>query len=54
MKLLITGSSGFIGTNFIKNSTDLSIVEVDLLTQKVNDIDFCCIDSVLHLAALVH
>ena len=54
MNLLITGSSGFIGTNFKENSNDLSITEVDLLIQKVNEIDFYGIDSVLHLAALVH
>jgi nucleoside-diphosphate-sugar epimerase len=54
MRILITGSSGFIGTNFIKNSSDLSFVEVDLLTQKVDDINFFDVNSVLHLAALVH
>lgn len=54
MNLIITGSSGFIGANFIKNTNDLSIVEVDLLTQKVNDINSSGIDTVLHLAALVH
>jgi UDP-glucose 4-epimerase len=54
MQIKITGFSGFIGTNFIKNSAELNITGVDLLTQKVTDIDFTGIDSVLHLAALVH
>jgi UDP-glucose 4-epimerase len=54
MQVIITGSSGFIGTNFIKNSKNFSIVEVDLLTKKSSDIDFTGIISVLHLAALVH
>ena len=54
MNLLITGSSGFIGINFIKKSTDLTIIEVDLLTHKVEEIDFAGTDFVLHLAALVH
>ncbi len=54
MNLLITGASGFVGTNFIKNGHDINITEIDLLTQKVSDIDFTGIDSVLHLAALVH
>jgi len=54
IKLIITGSSGFIGTNFTKNTNDLSIVEVDLLTQNVDDINFAGIESILHLAALVH
>lgn len=53
-KVLITGSSGFVGTNFIKMSQDFDIIEIDLLNQKVNDIEFEGIDSVLHLAALVH
>jgi UDP-glucose 4-epimerase len=50
----ITGSSGFVGTNFIKNAHDINIKEVDLLNQKVNEVNFISIDSVLHLAALVH
>lgn len=54
MNILITGSSGFIGTNFIKNSPEFNYVEVDLLTQLVEEIDFTNVDSVLHLAALVH
>jgi UDP-glucose 4-epimerase len=51
---LITGSSGFIGTSFIKWATGINITEVDLLTSPVETIDFSGIDSVLHLAALVH
>lgn len=54
MKILITGSSGFIGTNFIQNSSEFKIVGVDLLIQKVEEVDFSSIDSILHLAALVH
>lgn len=54
MKIIVTGSTGFIGTNFIKNAQDLTIIEVDLLNQTVNEIDFAGIDAVLHLAALVH
>ncbi len=54
MNILITGSSGFIGTNFIKYSSDFFITEVDLLIKKVEEIDFNSIESVLHLAALVH
>jgi nucleoside-diphosphate-sugar epimerase len=54
VKIIITGSTGFIGTNFIKSATDLNIIEIDLLTQTVNEIDFVGIDTVLHLAAIVH
>lgn len=52
--IAITGSSGFIGTYFIKNNSEFSIQEVDLLTSKVEEVSFTGIDSVLHLAALVH
>jgi UDP-glucose 4-epimerase len=54
MNLAITGSSGFVGTNFIKNSKEFIITEIDLLTKKVDEIDFTGVNSVLHLAALVH
>jgi UDP-glucose 4-epimerase len=53
-KLLITGSSGFIGRNFIGTSGNINILEADLLTQKISEIDLAKSDSVLHLAALVH
>ena len=54
MKIAITGSSGFVGTNFIKYFSELEITEIEQLTQKVKDIDFKKIDSVIHLSALVH
>ncbi|MCK5168791.1 MAG: NAD-dependent epimerase/dehydratase family protein [Bacteroidales bacterium] len=53
-KVLVTGSSGFIGQYFIKTANELDIVEVDLLKKDIKDIDFSDIDSVLHLAAFVH
>lgn len=54
MNLLITGSSGFVGSNFVKNSKDFNITEIDLLVKKVEELDCTAIDTVLHLAALVH
>jgi len=53
-KIVITGSSGFVGTNFIAQSPEYSILEVDLLNQDIADIDLSGYDSLLHLAALVH
>lgn len=53
-KIAITGSSGFIGSFFIKNTTEFSILEVDLLNHKIEDIDFTGVESVLHLAAIAH
>lgn len=53
--LMITGASGFIGTNFIERyKDDYKIVSVDLLKVKPEEIEFEGIDTVLHLAALVH
>lgn len=54
MNLLITGASGFIGSNFIKAYQGFNIIEIDLLTTKVENISFAGVDAVLHLAALVH
>lgn len=53
-KLLITGSSGFIGKSFIKNSSEYLIKEVDLIKQNISDIDISGYTTVLHLAAIVH
>lgn len=53
--LMITGASGFIGTNFIERYKDkYKIVLVDLLKVKPEEIEFKNVDTVLHLAALVH
>jgi UDP-glucose 4-epimerase len=52
--LIITGASGFVGANFIKNSPEYFIKEVDLIEQNISTIDFSGYTSVLHLAAIVH
>lgn len=53
--LMITGASGFIGTNFIERYKEkYNIVLVDLLKIKPEEIEFKDVDTVLHLAALVH
>lgn len=53
--LMITGASGFIGTNFIERYKEkYNIVPVDLLKIKPEEIEFKDVDTVLHLAALVH
>ena len=53
--LMITGASGFIGTNFIeKYKEKYNIVPVNLLKIKPEEIEFKNVDTVLHLAALVH
>ncbi|HAF28010.1 MAG TPA: epimerase [Bacteroidales bacterium] len=53
-KVLVTGSTGFIGRHFLLNATDFDIIEADLLNKSINDINFTGIDTVLHLAAYVH
>ena len=53
--LIITGASGFIGSNFIERYKDkYKIIPMDLLKIKPEEIDFSGVDTVLHLAALVH
>ena len=53
--LMITGASGFIGTNFIeKYKDDFNIVPVCLIENKPEDLDYEGVDCILHLAALVH
>ena len=53
--LMITGASGFIGSNFIERYKDkYNIIPVDLLKVKPEELDFTNVDCVLHLAALVH
>ncbi|MGL5950704.1 MAG: NAD-dependent epimerase/dehydratase family protein, partial [Cetobacterium sp.] len=53
--LMITGASGFIGSNFIKRyAEDYNIIPVDLLKVKPEELDYTDVDTILHLAALVH
>ncbi|WP_410208621.1 NAD-dependent epimerase/dehydratase family protein [Fusobacterium sp.] len=53
--LMITGASGFIGSNFIERYKDkYNIIPVDLLKISPEELDFTGVDTVLHLAALVH
>ncbi len=53
--LMITGASGFIGSNFIERYKDkYKIIPMDLLKIKPEEIEFNGVDTVLHLAALVH
>ena len=53
--LMITGASGFIGSNFIKRYKEkYNIIPMDLLKVKPEEIDFNGVDAVVHLAALVH
>jgi len=53
--LMITGASGFIGTSFIERYRDqYDVIPVDLLTTTPEELDYHNVDTVLHLAALVH
>lgn len=53
--LMITGASGFIGTNFIKRYSDeYNIIPICLKEKNSEELDFKNVDVVLHLAALVH
>lgn len=53
-KEIITGASGFVGTNFINRTNSFEYVAIDLLTQHFDEVNLKNVDSVLHLAALVH
>lgn len=53
--LMITGASGFIGSNFIeKYKSEYNIVPVCLIENKPENLDYTEVDIILHLAALVH
>lgn len=53
--LMITGASGFIGSNFIKRyKEEYNIIPVDLIKEKPEDLNYEGVDCILHLAALVH
>src|SRR5574344_2863205 len=54
-KLLITGSSGFVGKYFInKYKNKYDIKTFSFLKDDINSLDYSDIDVVFHLSALVH
>lgn len=54
-KILLTGSSGFVGGNFLNLYKDqFEFISVSLREQRLDDINFKGVDCVLHCAALVH
>ncbi|MEV9526232.1 NAD-dependent epimerase/dehydratase family protein [Aliarcobacter butzleri] len=55
MKILVTGSSGYLGSSFINQYSDkYNFQKFSLLSQKLENINFNSIDIILHGAALVH
>jgi UDP-glucose 4-epimerase len=55
MKILITGSSGYLGRSFINKFNDkYSFQKFSLLNEKLESINFLDTDLVIHCAALVH
>ncbi|MGL5054416.1 MAG: NAD-dependent epimerase/dehydratase family protein [Fusobacteriaceae bacterium] len=53
--LMITGASGFIGSNFIERyQEEYSIIPIDLIKERPEDLNYKGVDCILHLAALVH
>lgn len=55
MKILVTGSNGYLGSSFINNYKAKYFFEkFSLLNQRLDDINFNEIDVVFHCAALVH
>jgi len=55
MKLLLTGSSGFIGSYFQNNYSDRYDIETfSFLKDNLDNLDLTQIDTVVHLSALVH
>lgn len=54
MNILLTGATGFIGSYFIKEPSNYSIIPFSFQNGVIVNIDFGRIDIVVHLAALVH
>jgi len=53
--LLVTGSSGYLGSSFIKSCAEkYRISRFSLQSQRLEDIDFQSLDAVLHCAGIVH
>lgn len=55
MRILIIGKNSFIGNNFIKfHSHSHEIKEFDTLKNDINALDLYNVDTIIHLAAIVH
>ena len=55
MKILVTGSNGYLGSSFINQYSEKhDFQNFSLLSQKLENINFNSIDIILHCAALVH
>ena len=55
MHILVTGSSGYIGSSFINAfSAKYAFTEFSLQSKSLDEIDLYHVDTVLHCAALVH
>jgi len=55
MKILITGSSGYIGSNYIKfYKSHYQFMPFSLQHQEIKNIEFNTIDVIIHAAAFVH
>lgn len=55
MKILVTGSNGYLGSSFINQYSEKhDFQKFSLLSQKLENINFNSIDIILHCAALVH
>ncbi|MDH4944063.1 NAD-dependent epimerase/dehydratase family protein [Sulfurimonas sp. C5] len=55
MKILVTGSKGYLGSSFINQYKGVYFFKnFSLLNKKLDDIDLNGIDVILHCAALVH
>lgn len=52
--IVLTGSTGFVGSYFLKHPGNLHIAEADLIANKPGDISLKDVDVVVHMAALVH
>ncbi len=54
-KVLVTGSSGYIGSSFIeRNKNRYEFKSFSLLNEKIETINFDNVELILHCAALVH